>query len=353
MADFFVQRSAAHFEQENKASSLSFLEASTLLLYRTGIDVYGNDVPMASGFALKMNTYTFTGVALMELALRGHLRMDEVKPLENYAHYNRTQSPSRPMLSLFLGLFAVCFLSICAAFLGLLATSIAIAAFLLALFALLALAALHQWPALKNVQGVLIVRGEPPVGEEFLDEVLWQMQPIGRAMTIRNWLSFLSFQQAGKQWVKGFYDQIERKLQEEGCIRLMGKERVHLFGELETLVLNRQSEQWERLSKQLRQALLSEGPPDLATTALLILLTTLPDTFQDSISIRFPGQPVGRKIIGGIRQFLLEQGEVERAGQRLRALIDGDPAVAQVIGPDLYDILLRLSFEIRRGPRRK
>lgn len=357
MTDFFTQRSAADFEREGSPdtplSSLSFLEASTLLLYRTGVDIYGNDIPVASGFAVRMNSFTYLGAALMELALRGYVRMDETKPLPNYARYNRVRSPSGPLLYLILALVFIGFLSICSVLFGLLAFPAGIAGFLFAWLCLLILTLVYQEPVLKGVRGVLIVMEEPPVGDEILDELLWRMQPVGNAMKVRDWLSSLTAQREEKQWVRNMYDRIEGRLQEQGCIQFMGRERAPLFGEVETLVLNRQNEQWCRLSNQLRLALLSGKPSDPYTTALLILLTIIPGTFQTPRQIRLPGQPTGRRITGGIYQILPEPGEIEQARQRLRTLIDGDTVVADAIGPDLYDTLLRLGLGIHEGPKRR
>ncbi|GCE15187.1 GPP34 family phosphoprotein [Tengunoibacter tsumagoiensis] len=354
MTDFFTQRS--DFEREGSLdiplSSLSFLEASTLLLYRTGVDLSGNDIPLASGFAVKMNFFTYLGAALMELALRGYVRMDEVKPLPNYARYNRVRSPSGPLLYLILTLVCISFLSICSVLVGL-SFPAGIAGFLFAWLSLLILSLVYQEPARKGVQGWLIVMREPPVGDEMLDELLWRMQPVGNAMKVRDWLSFLTAQDEGKQWVRTMYDRIERQLQEQVCIQFMGRERAPFFGEVETLVLNRQNEQWCRLSNQLRLALLSGKPSDPYTTALLILLTIIPGTFQTPHQIRLPGQPTGRRMTGGIYQILSEPEEIEQARKSLRTLIDGDTVVADAIGPDLYDTLLHLALGIREGPKRR
>jgi len=351
MTDFFEQRSAANFGQERSldpsSPALSFLEASTLLLYRTGVDAYGEDVPLASGVALKMSCYTYLGAALMELALRGYVCTDESEEAK--------PSPSGPPAYLILALLFVAFLSIGAMsigfpLLGQLTVPIGLAGLLFAWLCGLILT--HRYQRTVERQGLLIVMGEPPTGDEVLDEFLWQMQPVESAMKVRDWLSFLLVQRAGKQLAGNMYDQIECRLREQGCIQLMGKERF-LFGKVETLVINRQNEQWRNLSKRLRQALLSESPSDPYTTALLILLTLIPGTFQTPIQVRLPGQPAGRKTLSGIYQILSEPAEIELARWKLRTLLDRDPEVMDALGPDLYNTLLRLRLEIHEGPKRR
>ncbi|HLG62895.1 MAG TPA: GPP34 family phosphoprotein [Ktedonosporobacter sp.] len=355
MTDFFEQRAATNFGQERSldtsAPALSFLEASTLLLYRTGVDAYGEDVPLASGVALKMSFYTYLGAALIELALRGYVCTDESEEAK--------PSPSRPPLYLILALLFVAFLSLSAISIGStptefpssqLALPIGLAGLLCVWLCGMILAYRYQRAAER--QGLLMVMGEPPTGDEVLDELLWQMQPVESAMKVRDWLSFLLVQRAGKQLAGNMYDQVECRLREQGCIQLMGKERF-LFGKVETLVINRQNGQWRNLSKRLRQALLSEGPSDPYTTALLILLTLIPGTFQTPIQVRLPGQPAGGKTLSGIYQILSEPAEIELARQNLRTLLDREPEVMDALGPDLYNTLLRLRLEIHEGPKRR
>jgi len=174
------------------------------------------------------------------------------------------------------------------------------------------------------------------------------MQPVENSRSVKDWLVIPLIVPA-----KELYARIEPRLLKQGWIILAGRQRAPLVGEVETLLINRQCPQWLRLCEHLRQALLSEDPSDPHTTALLLFLTLLPGTFQTPIQVRLPGQPAGRKMIGGLYQILSEPAEIKLARQRLRVLLNGDPAVAGAIEPEIYDTLLRLLIGVKEARQQR
>src|SRR5215472_7838443 len=66
---------------------LGLVEAATLLGYWTMRDAEDRDVPTAAAFGMKRQKEFYLGAILMELALHGRLRMDQITPLENHAYW--------------------------------------------------------------------------------------------------------------------------------------------------------------------------------------------------------------------------------------------------------------------------
>ena len=97
----------------------------------------------------------------------------------------------------------------------------------------------------------------------------------------------------------------------------------------------------EKLSDQLRSALVLGDPSSPEMVALLLLLTVFTHAFHTPHQLRFPGQP-HRKIVSGLYQVLSSPEELTIARQRLRALMRGDQGIAAAIGLPLYDILLSI-----------
>lgn len=321
---------------------LGLVEAATLLGYWTMRDAEDRDVPTAAAFGMKRQKEFYLGAILMELALHGRLHMDQTTPLENHAYWyeQRQKQGSWKVLWFFvppLALFLACLIAFQHAQQQL--AVLFLLGFVAYILLMLLLAVVHGLLSRdKSVQGKLGVVDPRPTGNHVLDAILWQMLSTGESRQTYRWLYG-----QGTLRADGLYAFTERRLAEHGWITLTGKQPA-LFGrlfEVETLVINRQSEQWQVLSNQLRSALLLGDSLSPEMVALLLLLTVFTHAFHTPRQLRFPGQP-RRKIVSGLYQFLSSPEEIMIARQRLRALMRGDQGIAEAIGIPLYDMLLSI-----------
>ena len=200
----------------------------------------------------------------------------------------------------------------------------------------------------KRVQANLAVVNPTPTGNGVLDAILRQMLSTGESRQVYRWLYG-----RGALKADGLYKITEGRLVEQGWITLTGKQRVLGLIEVETLVINRQTEQWQALSEQLRSALLLEDTLSPHMVALLLCLTLLTETFVTPRNLRFPGQPAKRKMVSSLYQFLSSPEELTIARQRLQALMQGDQAIAAAIGFPLYDTLLSIRNGVERSVEAK
>jgi len=319
---------------------LGLVEAATLLGYWTMRDAEDRDVPAAAALWMKRHTDFYLGAILMELALHGRLHMDRTTPLENHAYwYERRQPLSWKGLWFFvppLALFLACLIAFQHAQQRL--AVLFLLGFIAYILLMLLLAVVRGLLSRgKSAQGKLEVVYPTPTGNHVLDAILWQMLSIGQSLQAYQWLYG-----SGALRADGLYAFTERRLAEHGWITLTGKQPAlgGLF-KVETLVINRQSEQWQVLSNQLRSALLLGDSLSPEMVALLLLLTVFTHTFHTPHQLRFPGQP-RRKIVSGLYQILSSPEEITIARQRLQALMRGDQGIAAAIGVPLYDILLSI-----------
>jgi hypothetical protein len=320
---------------------LGLVEAATLLGYWTMRDAEDRDVPAAAAFRMKRQKEFYLGAILMELALHGRLHMDRTTPLENHAYWyeQRQKRGSWKVLWFFvppLALSLACLIAFQHAQqqLALLFLLGSVAYILLRLLLAVVRALLSRG---ESVQGKLGVVDPTPMGNHVLDAILWQMLSAGQSRQAYQWLY-----SPGALRADGLYAFTERRLAEHGWITLTGKQPVlgGLF-KAETLVINRQSEQWQVLSNQLRSALVLGDSSSPEMVALLLLLTVFTHTFHTPRQLRFPGQP-HRKIVSGLYQVLSSPEEITIARQRLQALMRGDQGIAAAIGVPLYDMLLSI-----------
>jgi hypothetical protein len=322
--------------------SLGLVEAASLFSYLTMRDADDRDVPAAAAIRVKRGTDFYLGPVLMELALHGRLHMDRPTPLENYAYAYRQRQLQRsgkllwfvvPPLVLFIAGIITFFQNAHQQLASLF--FLGFGAYIIVL--LLLLLVIGFFSKDKRVQANLAVMNPTPTGNGVLDAVLWQMLSTGESRQVYRWLYG-----RGALKADGLYKITEGRLVEHGWITLTGKQRVLGLVEVETLVINRQTEQWQALSEQLRSALLLEDTPSPYMVALLLCLTLLTETFVTPRHLRFPGQPAKRKMVSSLYQFLSSPEELTIARQRLQALMQGDQAIAAAIGFPLYDTLLSI-----------
>lgn len=327
---------------------LGLVEAATLLSYFTIRDAEDRDIPAAAAYRPKKNTDFYLGTVLLELALYGRIHMDGTAPFENHVFYydqkQKQQSPKRlwfvvPPLALFLAgiiafqlsqqwLAGVLFLSFGAYI----------------LLTILFLMVLGVFLRGKTAQGKLEVVDPTPTGNSVLDEILRQMRSAGTSRQVYRWLYG-----RGSLKADGLYEITERRLVEQGWITLTGVRWVPPLGEVETLVINRHTEQWQTLSNQVRSALLLGDALSPEMLALLLSLTLLGETFYTPRHIRLPRQSANQKFVSGLYQFLTSPEEITIARQRLQALMRGDQAIAGAFGFPLYDTLLSIRNGVERS----
>ncbi len=332
--------------------SLGLVEAATLFSYLTMRDAGDRDVPAAAAIRVKRATDYYLGPVLMELALHGRLHMDRPTPLENhaYAYRQRQQQRSGKLLWLVVPPLVLFIAGIIAfqnaqqqlallLFLG-------FGAYIIVL--LLLLLVIGSFSKDKRVQANLAVVNPTPTGNGVLDAILRQMLSTGESRQVYRWLYG-----RGALKADGLYKITQGRLVEQGWITLTGKQRVLGLIEVETLVINRQTEQWQALSEQLRSALLLEDTLSPHMVALLLCLTLLTETFVTPRNLRFPGQPAKRKMVSSLYQFLSSPEELTIARQRLQALMQGDQAIAAAIGFPLYDTLLSIRNGVERSVEAK
>jgi hypothetical protein len=99
----------------------------------------------------------------------------------------------------------------------------------------------------KRAQGKLGVVDSTLTGNAVLDAILGQMLATGKSRTAYRWLYGSRALNAA-----GLYAIIERRLAEHGWITLTGKQPVLGLLEVETLVLNRQTDQWQAICSAAR-----------------------------------------------------------------------------------------------------
>ncbi len=332
--------------------SLGLVEAATLFSYLTIRDADDRDVPTAAAIRVKRATDFYLGPVLMELALHGRLHMDRPTPLENHAYAYRQRQLQRsgkllwfvvpPLLLFIAGIitFENAQQQLASLFF------LGFGAYIIVL--LLLLLVIGSFSKNKRVQANLAVVNPTPTGNGVLDAVLRQMLSTGESRQVYRWLYG-----RGSLKADGLYKITEGRLVGHGWITLTGKQRVLGLFEVETLVINRQTEQWQALSEQLRSALLVEDTLSPHMVALLLCLTLLTETFVTPRHLRFPGQPAKRKMVSSLYQFLSSPEELTIARQRLQALMQGDQAIAAAIGFPLYDTLLSIRNGVERSVEAK
>lgn len=319
---------------------LDLLEAATLFSYLTMRDAEDRDVPAAAAIRVRRQTDYHLGIVLMELALQGRVGMDKTTPLENHVSYYEQRQQQRSWKRLWfvappLALLLAGFIAFQHAQQGLgVLLLLGFGAYILLTLLLLVVRGLLLQG--KTTQGKLGVVDPTPTGNAVLDEILGQMLAAGKSRQVYQWLYG-----PGVLRADGLYELTERRLAEHGWITLTGTQRVLGLVEVETLVLNRQTDQWQTFSNQLRSALLLGDTPSPDMLALLLCLTLLNETFLTPHQLRFPGQPK-RKIVSSLSQILSSPEEMMIARQRLQALMQGDQAIAAAMGVPLYDTLLSI-----------
>src|SRR5258708_8610171 len=286
---------AQHPFSRSARLALGLVEAATLFSYLTIRDADDRDVPAAAAIRVKRATDFYLGPVLMELALHGRLHMDRPTPLENHAYAYRQRQLQRsgkllwfvvpPLLLFIAGIIAfqnaqqqlalLLFLGFGAYIIVLLLLSLVISSF----------------SKDKRVQANLAVLNPTPTGNGVLDAILWQMLSTGGSRPVYPWLFG-----RGALKADGLSNITEGRLVEQGWITLTGKQRVLGLFEVETLVINRQTEQWQALSEQLRSALLVHRRLSPHMVALLLCLTFLTETFVTPRHLRSPGHPPKRKM---------------------------------------------------------
>ena len=330
----------------NASLPLGLVEAATIFGYLTMRDAQDRDVPAAAAWRVRRYTDYYVGAVLMELALQGRVGMDKPTSLEDHAYwYEWRRKHSWKPLWLFVplvALFLACWLAYQHAYLRL--------AFILLLvcmayvpLTLLLLVVLSLFSREQRIQRKLGVVDPTPTGNAVLDVILRQMMATGKSRRVYNWLYGSRALSAA-----GLYAITEGRLAEHGWITPTGEQPFLGLFKVDTLVLNRHTEQWQVLSQQLRSALLLGDAPSPDMVALLLCLTLLDETFLTHHHLRLPGQPM-RKVVSSLEQILSSPEEVMIARQRLQALMQGDQVIAAAIGERLYDTLLSIRNGVERS----
>jgi len=94
----------------------------------------------------------------------------------------------------------------------------------------------------KTAEGNLQVLDATPTGDAVVNAIVREMLVAGESRKTSRWFS--SQETLGLR-AKGLYKIIERRLAKKGWITLTGKRRVLRLFEVEMLVINCQTEQWQ------------------------------------------------------------------------------------------------------------
>ena len=327
---------------------LDLVGAATLLSYLTMRDAEDRDIPAAAAFFVRKNTDFFLGAVLLELALYGRIQLDEITPLENHAFYYEQKQKQQSLKGLlFVAPPVALFIAGIITYVNSL-QSLSIILFLsfMAYILLTILLLLVRGAFLrgKTAEGKLGVVDTTPTGSAVLDEILRQMVAAGESRLPYRWLYG-----RGSLKADGLYKITERRLAEQGWITLTGTRRVMGLFEMETLVINRYTEQWQVLNSQVRSALLLGYALSPEMVALLLYLTLFGYTFYTPRHVRLPGQAANQKSVSSLYHFLLSPEELSIGRQRLQTLMRGDQSIAAMIGLPLYDVLLSIRNGIERS----
>jgi hypothetical protein len=311
-------------------------------------DAEDRDIPAVAAYRTQKNTDFYLGAVLLELALHGRIHMDRATPFENHAfeYDQRQQQRSMNRLWFVVPPFALFLAGVIAFLLSQHTLTLILFLSFMAYMLLMILLVLVLGVFLrgKTSQGKLKVVDPAPTGNAVLDEILRQMWSYVESRQVYRWLYGRGSLKAGD-----LYKITERRLVEQGWITHTGQRRVFLLGEIETLVINRHTEQWQALSNQVRSALLLGDALSPVMLALLLFLTLFGETLYTPHHIRLPGQPADQKIVRSLYHFLSSPQEMAIARQRLHALMRGDQASAAAIGFPLYDTLLSIRNGIERS----
>lgn len=302
---------------------LSLMAAATLLLHQAVTDADGRDVPVATGLGpFDARGLYCLGAALMDLALRGRVRLDLSTAATPLARA-RGGVGTATIASFVLGLG----LSSALAFTGHPGAAMPVGAGAMVCFGGLIFLGNR---ARDRGRGYLRVVDRSPTGDAALDELLVLMMG-GRARSVQRWLLVT------RTHARSVQAKAERVLFQLGCMVWTGPQRS-ILGTVDTFVMDRSEPAWQGLSRRLRATLVDGQPPDLLVSALLIWLTLLPATFTTPKHLQLPGQPPGRTMAQGI-QLVVAEHELPAVRTRLQG-VTADYDVASALGADLYGTLL-------------
>jgi Golgi phosphoprotein 3 (GPP34) len=313
---------------------LTLAEETTLLLYgavrkpdgtRT-YDVFGRYG--SSGLLV-------AGAILMDLALRGRVRMERPQSPEQ-----RFQSQRLNMIWLLLAVVALLG-PLAALLLNLLSAPVGVALSIAGTVLLIVVGRLAN----NRRAGKMAIADASPTGDELLDAALQGMARIGQRALIKTYI----WRYFRIRTLAGDLAKLRARLEAEGLVSNAGRGPI-LFGMVEVKIVNRDHPAFRSLGERVRTVILG-GVPDPQAVALACLFAGAPRGIvlgQGIVGVP-RGVVLGRRgcrALNGLFQFFHDD-EFTTVTSRLAQIRRGDPAITALIGNDLYDTFVAITYALQ------
>lgn len=276
------------------------------------------DVGQHSSAAL--GAWALRDAPLMELALRGRVRIKRFKPISRHSRYRH-----RPISRI--SRVIACFLCLCLVVLNIPAVGVLspfLSFFLQQLGGVVGLYFILGFIDGALFQRKLVLVDAAPTGDAILDDELHARFLTGSIQKLRGWLSSKAASRSNVS-----FEIIEQRLAEKGALIAQPAATEHPGSDKSALKINEASEAWQALCRRLRTVLLGAVLPDAQTIAFLLLIT-----FGDL------GTFTKRPNYTAPVLTLVSRKERAASRQRLAQILIGEQTLAAQVGETLYDTLL-------------
>jgi len=316
----------------------SLAEEAMLLLYHGGVRPDGrrrDDVFSAGGGSGRL----VAGALLMDLALRGRVRME--RPLPPERRGRRTGVAWR--LGVFLVLASTLFVPV-AAWRHLLPFEVGVdlppAAWTLlpfAVFLLFFVVVMVFGIASNALAPRMVIADASPMSEDMLDATLRGLLLFGpRGQVYRYIRRYFDITTLPK-----ILDVLRARLEWRGLLLPAASGRqATLFGLVPLRTVDRAHPAFRSIGDRIRRQLLGGEVPDAGVVALAVLFGREPRVIM-------LGRP-GERSLYGLPQFFTRE-ELPTARHRLRAIAAGDPTITAHLGGELYDTLIAIRIGVQEA----
>jgi hypothetical protein len=307
---------------------LSLAEETTLLLY-SGMQRPDGTTSHDTFSKYGSSSTLVSAALLMDLALRGHVRMESPQTPEQRTRVQWVPVAVAIILVFGLAFFgAILFLTnVPAAPSFVIAVPFIFCALLIMTVALIAGAR----------TGKMVIVDASPIGDGLLDDTLQHMARIGSRASIQTYLRRCFSFSTLRRYLAALRQQLELR----GYVRNTGQ-RSTFLGLVEVRQVDRQHPDFRAIGERLRSLILGGAATSPDALALALLFSR-----ERSYAAPFGG---GSRPLRGVDQFFTRE-ELPTLRRRLKQIRTGDPTITALLGNDVYDTLVAiiLAVEARRS----